>query len=84
MAEIRDGDRAAESQRILDRIRQEADTSGFSILDRTVGRGRDHLTAADADQTDWAEVWGTRIGRMVGAALVCALFLWALSLIAGN
>jgi hypothetical protein len=79
MAETRDGDRSVESRRILERVAREADSGG--LLGRTMGRARDHLKAADADQADWAEVWGTRIGRTVGAVALCALLFWGFSLL---
>jgi hypothetical protein len=83
MAGTSDGDRSAESRRILDRVARDGDSGGLTVLGRTAERARDHLAAADADQADWAEVWGTRIGRAVGVVAICALLLWALSMLAG-
>ena len=62
MAGTRDGDRDAESRRILDRVARE-EHSGLGFLGRGTERARGHLAADDADQNDWIEVWGTRIGR---------------------
>ena len=81
MAATSNGDRSAESRRILDRVAKEADSSGFGGLGRTAVRARDHLEASDADQKDWAELWGTRIGRAVGVAVTVAVLAWALSLL---
>jgi hypothetical protein len=81
MAGTSDGDRSAESRRILDRVAREADSSGFAIVGRTADRARGHLSAADADQRVWAELWGTRIGRTIGAVVTVALVAWALSLL---
>ena len=84
MAATRDGERSAESRRILDRVAREADSGSFALLGRTVERTRNHLSAADAERGDWAELWGTRIGRTIGAALTVALIAWAVSvLVAG-
>ena len=37
---------------------------------------RDHVAAADADRTDPIEVWGTRIGRILGLLLALGLMVW--------
>lgn len=79
MAATSNGDRSAESRRILDRIARETDPAGFA--DRAVLRARGHLEARDADHGDWAELWGTRIGRTVGALITVAVIGWALSLL---
>jgi len=83
MAGSRDSDHSAESRRILARVAREAHSGG--LLGHAMGRTRDHLKAADADQADWAEVWGTRIGRTIGAVALCVLLFWGLSmLVAGT
>lgn len=64
MADRRDRE-ADESRRILERVAHEDTT----FVGRTAKRVHDHVTAADADRDDWAEYWGTRIGR-IGAILV--------------
>lgn len=67
--------RDAESRRILDRVSKE--TSGDqSIVARAARRSRDHIAAGDADQDDWIELWGTRIGRIAGLAFIAGLLLW--------
>jgi hypothetical protein len=76
MAATSKGDRSAESRRTLDRIASETDPGGFA--GRTVLRARDHREASDAD---WAEVWGTRIGRAIGILITVAVIAWALSLL---
>jgi hypothetical protein len=81
MAATTDSERSAESRRILDRVAREADSSGLALVGRTVERARNHLGAADADRDDWAEVWGTRIGRGIAAVLTIALIAWAASLL---
>ncbi len=52
----------AESRRILDRVSREAEASPVPVA------------AEDAD--DWAEVWGTRIGRVLGPLLLVGLAVW--------
>jgi hypothetical protein len=76
------GDRSAESRRILERVARESEPNGLYRFGlRTAKQARNHFGAADADQSDWIEVWGTRIGRMLGILIVCALLFWAASLL---
>ncbi|BCG85155.1 hypothetical protein MesoLj113c_12650 [Mesorhizobium sp. 113-3-9] len=74
MAERPDSDR--ESRRILERVAQETDPAGASFVARTTKGMRDHVAAADADRTDPIEVWGTRIGRILGLLLALGLMVW--------
>jgi hypothetical protein len=78
MAGTRDGDRDAESRRVLDRVAREQH-SGLGFLGRGTERARGHLAADDADQNDWIEVWGTRIGRTIGVIVIAAFLVWAVS-----
>ncbi len=75
MAGTRDGESDAESRRILERVAREE-----PIRHRPSGRGteraRDHLAADDADQNDWIEIWGTRIGRALGMVAIAAFLVW--------
>ena len=80
----KDTGRERESRRILDRVGREADSSGFSIVSRTTKRTRDHLTAADADQRDAIEYWGTRIGRAIGLAVTIGLIVWLVIFVVGG
>lgn len=68
-----DDKRQEESERIIDRIQVESD-SGF--VNMTTRRLEGHLGAKDADQNDWAEVWGTRIGRTIGAVVTVAAIIY--------
>lgn len=68
-------DRENESKRILDRVAREAEGGG-SLISRTSQRVRGHMTADDADKADWAEYWGTRIGRSLGILFVVCLLIW--------
>jgi hypothetical protein len=70
-----------ESRRILDRVAREADSSSSSAVSRTTKRARDHLSAADADQSDAIEYWGTRIGRAMGLIMTVGLIVWLVILV---
>lgn len=70
-----DEDRNTESRRILDRVARESEAGG-SLASRAVRRARDHLAAEDADKDDWAEYWGTRIGRGLALVFLLGLLLW--------
>jgi hypothetical protein len=70
-----DRNREAESRRILDRVEREAEAGG-SRLSRAAMRARDHIAAEDADKSDWAEYWGTRIGRSLGIMILVGLLIW--------
>lgn len=65
-----------ESKRILERIAQESETVGTSSMRRVAGRVKDHMSAEDADQNEWAELWGTRIGRVLGAVFFVGLIIY--------
>lgn len=69
MANRKETDDLAESRRILGQIEQQ------TTYGRAANRLRNHLSAADADQTDAIETWGTRAGRAIGFILTIVLFL---------
>jgi len=75
MAGTRDGESDAESRRILERVARE-EPSGMGLLGRGAERARGHLAADDADQNDWIEIWGTRIGRALGMVAIVAFLVW--------
>ena len=83
MAGTKDGDRHAESRRILDRVAREGH-SGLGFVGRSTERARGHLAADDADHNDWIEVWGTRIGRAIGIVVIVAFLVWAVSYLASG
>jgi hypothetical protein len=66
-------DRQAESRRILERIAGEADVDGASATKRP---NRPVRTGEGADSEDWAEYWGTKIGRALGLLLLIGLLIW--------
>ena len=65
----RDEDRKAESRRIIGRVGAETEAT-------MAQRVRDHMAGRDADEKDWAELWGTRIGRFLSVALLIYLVWW--------
>lgn len=65
----KDSEREAESRRIIGRVGAESEAS----MVRRVG---DHMSGRDAEGKDWAELWGTRIGRWLGLALLVYLVWW--------
>jgi len=68
-------DKSSEADRILERVKQESETVGTSSFGRVADRIKGHMGAEDSDPNDWAEVWGTRIGR--GLALIFFIVLIA-------
>ncbi|MEO3387264.1 hypothetical protein [Mesorhizobium sp. CAU 1741] len=62
----RDSENQAESKRIIGRVGAETEAS-------MVRRVQDHMAGKDADERDWAELWGTRIGRWLGLVLLAYL-----------
>lgn len=65
----KDKNRQVESERIINRVGAESDAS-------MIQRARNHMAGRDAEDKDWAELWGTRIGRWFGLALVFYLIWW--------
>lgn len=76
-------DQKAESKRILDRIAQEGDAL-TSFASRGARKLGDHVNATDVDQDDWAEKWGSRIGRGLGLLITIAIVGWLLVYLAGG
>jgi hypothetical protein len=68
-----------EAKRALERVETEGETLGTSSFARTANKARDHFGAADSDQTDPMEIWGTRIGRIGGAIFAIILVLWLIN-----
>lgn len=73
----RDEERAREAKRVLDRVSRESETIATSSLARVARQATDHISGADADQDDKAELWGKRVGRSLGivAAIVLLVML---------
>ncbi len=64
-----DKENAAESRRIIRRVDAESEAT-------MARRVQNHMNGRDADEKDWAELWGTRIGRWLGVALLVYLLWW--------
>lgn len=71
-------EREKEAKRILERVAQESETIGTSSTKRVANRVKDHLGAADVNENEWAELWGTRIGRTLGAIFFIGLVIYML------
>lgn len=65
-----------EARRILDRVSQESETIGASSMRRAADHVKGHIGAKDEDAEDWAELWGTRIGRGLGLIFVVILIIY--------
>ena len=64
--------------RALDRVQVESETVAGSSFVRMAERAKDHMSAADKDETDRVEVWGTRIGRGLGLIFAIGLAIYLL------
>jgi hypothetical protein len=81
MAKRQSDPQERESQRILERVSREE--GGGTMIGRTAQRIRDHVAGSDADRNDWAEYWGTRIGRTLGLVITVVLIGWLLLYLLG-
>ncbi len=68
-----DEERRREAERVLGRVAAETEAPGGSTFSRTAGRIGRHFAAADKEDRDAAEVWGTRIGRALALGFVVVL-----------
>ncbi|WP_274423352.1 hypothetical protein [Chelativorans sp. YIM 93263] len=69
-----------ESRRILERIDQE--TEPFIL--RATSQARNHLSAREAENADWTELWGRRIGRISSVIVGIALLAWLVAYFMGS
>jgi len=65
-----------EALKALDRVQAESETIVGSTFVRMADRAKDHLSAADKDNDDQIEVWGTRIGRGAGVIFAIGLVIY--------
>ncbi|MGN6550138.1 MAG: hypothetical protein ACTHJ3_09625 [Pararhizobium sp.] len=72
----RPDDRARAARRELDRLKEEGGLFALSGLKARSRSLKGHFAAADADRDDRIEVWGTRIGRILGAIALVVLCFW--------
>lgn len=67
---------ATEARRDLERLKEEGGLFATPTMKSKAGSVRGHFAASDADPNDAIEVWGTRIGRCLGAVALVFLGLW--------
>ncbi|GAB2186677.1 hypothetical protein [Roseibium sp. LAB1] len=67
-----------EALQTLDRVNAESETVAGSTFVRMADRAKDHLSAADKDEDDRIEVWGSRIGRGLGVVFAIGLAIYLL------
>ena len=65
-----------EALKAIDRVQAESETIAGSTFVRMADRAKDHLSAADKNEDDQIEVWGTRIGRIAGALFAVGLVIY--------
>lgn len=65
-----------EARRALSRVEAESETLLGSATSRMSSHAQRHFGAADKDQGDRIEVWGTRIGRLAGLAFAIGLVIY--------
>ncbi|WP_305987888.1 hypothetical protein [Roseibium sp. MMSF_3544] len=65
-----------EALKALDRVQAESETIVGSTMVRMADRAKNHLSAADKDEDDQIEVWGTRIGRFAGLIFAIGLVIY--------
>ena len=68
-----DKSKKSESQKILDRVDRDSQSLTGSRFEIILGQSKRHFSAGDKDDKDAAEVWGTRIARVL--ALLCVAYL---------
>ncbi len=66
-------DAQEESKRILERAHRDSETIGTSSMARTADRVSDHFKGSENPEDDKIEIWGKRIGRLLGLIAVIAL-----------
>ena len=71
-----------EARKALERVARDAEIVGQSSFARAAGKARAHLSGADADSSDPAEVWGRRVGRALSVVAFIALAIWLIGYLA--
>lgn len=72
-------DQEAEARKILTRVEQQSETVGTSSLRRTAENIKAHMQAEDANENEWAELWGKRIGRTLSVLFFIGLVIYLLN-----
>lgn len=76
MADHEDEERKREARRAIARATSEGGLTSTPELSRKAQSIGDHFAARDADQSDAAEVWGTRIARGLAAVFFVVLVVY--------
>lgn len=76
MSKKQKDERRDEALKALDRVSAESETVAGSSFVRMAERAKDHMSAADKDDDDQIEVWGTRIGRGLGLCFAIGLVIY--------
>ncbi len=71
--------RREDALKALDRAQVDSETIVGSTFVRMAERAKDHMSAADKDEDDRIEVWGTRIGRGLGLIFGIGLAIYLLA-----
>lgn len=77
----RDHEDRSEARRIIDRVGAESEAS---MARRAAERAGDHMAGRDAAGGDRIELWGTRIGRWLGAGLLVYVIWWLIDFSSGG
>ncbi len=72
------------AKRDLERLAGEGNISSSPVLKSASKTLKDHFSASDADQTDKAEIWGTRIARLLAAIAFIGLSFWLFNMLTTN
>ncbi|MBO6506938.1 MAG: hypothetical protein JJ866_09875 [Roseibium sp.] len=67
-----------EALKAIKRVEAESETVAGSTFVRMADRAKSHMSAADKDEDDRIEVWGTRIGRGLGLIFFVGLVIYLL------
>ncbi|MBX9739387.1 MAG: hypothetical protein K2X62_04920 [Beijerinckiaceae bacterium] len=69
--------RAQDARRALDarRTLEEMSSASGGVFESALQRGADHFAGRDAPAEDRVEVWGRRIGRLLGLAFLILLLV---------
>jgi hypothetical protein len=70
-----DGEREAESRRILDAVARESETIGTSSFARNANRLARHFAGTENPDDDRIEIWGKRVARVLALIAFVILFI---------
>ena len=64
-----------EAEKILNRVENESETVGTSSMKRVAERTKNQIPTENSGTNEWAEKWGTMIGRGLGTLFVIVLII---------